>query len=207
MLAAFWVVSFAVVMTPGADWAYAITAGTRDRAIVPAILGILGGYLAITIVVAAGLGSLLASIPAALPALTLLGAAYLFWLGLHAIFGQARAVATLGEERTGDPLGWLMRGVAISGMNPKALLLLLAILPQFISAKASWPASGQMMTLGLVQIANCAIVYSLVALGARAMLSGRPEAARRVGQLAGLAMIAMAMTLAVEPVSLLVAAR
>ena len=30
-LAAFWAVSFLLVLVPGADWAYAIAAGLRDR--------------------------------------------------------------------------------------------------------------------------------------------------------------------------------
>ncbi|WP_394525483.1 hypothetical protein [Paenarthrobacter nicotinovorans] len=33
-LAAFWAVSFLFVITPGADWAYAISAGLRHRTVV-----------------------------------------------------------------------------------------------------------------------------------------------------------------------------
>lgn len=60
---AFWGVSLALVMTPGADWAYAITAGMRDKALAPAIAGLLLGYVGITLVVAAGVGSLVAEHP------------------------------------------------------------------------------------------------------------------------------------------------
>jgi threonine/homoserine/homoserine lactone efflux protein len=66
MLTAFWVVSFFLVVTPGADWAYAISAGMRDKAIAPAIVGMLFGYLMITLIVAAGVGALVKSVPAIL---------------------------------------------------------------------------------------------------------------------------------------------
>jgi hypothetical protein len=51
-IAAFWVVSSLLIMVPGADWAYTIGAGLRG--------GIVLGYGAMTIVVAAGAGALVA---------------------------------------------------------------------------------------------------------------------------------------------------
>ena len=39
-LAAFWAVSFLLVLVPGADWAYAIAAGQRDRSVLPAVAGL-----------------------------------------------------------------------------------------------------------------------------------------------------------------------
>jgi len=57
-LAAFWALSFLLVLVPGADWAYAIAAGLRDRSVLPAVAGLLAGYAGLTAVVAAGvLGS------------------------------------------------------------------------------------------------------------------------------------------------------
>ena len=53
-LTAFWAVSFLLVLVPGADWAYAIAAGLRDRSVLPAVAGLLAGYAVLTAVVAAG---------------------------------------------------------------------------------------------------------------------------------------------------------
>ncbi len=53
-IAAFWAVSFLFVITPRADWAYAIAAGLRHRTVLPAVGGLLAGHLAATAVVAAG---------------------------------------------------------------------------------------------------------------------------------------------------------
>src|SRR5699024_9241324 len=81
-VAAFWAVSMLFVLTPGADWAYAISSGLRNRSAVPAISGMLSGHRAATIVVAAGLGLLLAGDPMILGVLTVVGALYIGWLGI-----------------------------------------------------------------------------------------------------------------------------
>ncbi|WP_252421549.1 LysE family transporter [Aeromonas taiwanensis] len=88
----------------------------------------------------------------------------------------------------------------MSGLNPKVFLLFLALLPQFTDPAAPWPVPGQIVALGLVHVASCAIVYLLVGYGAQAILSTRPLAARRVSQLSGAAMIAIAMLLFVDQV-------
>lgn len=54
-LAAFWGVSLLFIVTPGADWAYAISAGLRNRSPIPAVAGMLTGHFGATLVVAAGL--------------------------------------------------------------------------------------------------------------------------------------------------------
>jgi threonine/homoserine/homoserine lactone efflux protein len=81
-VAAFWAVSFLFVMTPGADWAYAIAAGLRHRVVLPAVAGLLAGHLLATAVVAAGVGALVTRLPMVLTVLTAVGAAYLVWLGI-----------------------------------------------------------------------------------------------------------------------------
>ena len=197
MLTAFWVVSFSLVMVPGADWAYAISAGMQERAIAPAITGMLCGYLMITLVVAAGVGALVASVPVVLSILTFLGAGYLLWLGGNIL---ARPSApTAGEGRASSTrMGWVARGFAVSGVNPKALLLFLALLPQFTRRDVAWSISTQIGALGLVQILNCAVVYSLVAVGSKFVLRTRPSVARTVTQVSGVAMIVIALVLLAE---------
>lgn len=194
MLAAFWALSFALVMTPGADWAHAISAGVHGKAIPRAIGGMLLGYVAITLAVAAGIGALVASAPAALTALTIFGALYLTWLGVGVLLNPPTPQA----DGPADQVDWLLRGFVVSGMNPKALLLFIALLPEFTSRAAPWPLPGQIATMGLVQIVNCALVYSLVAFAGRLVLQSRPALARAVGRLSGAAMIAIALWLAAE---------
>ena len=70
----FWLVSFLLIMTPGADWAYAISAGINGRRVVPAVMGLMSGHLLATVIVVAGVGVLIAGHPLALSLLTVLGA-------------------------------------------------------------------------------------------------------------------------------------
>ena len=197
LLTAFWLVSLSLVMVPGADWAYAIAAGLRDRAVAPAIAGMLSGYLAINLVVAAGIGALVASVPAILTVLTVVGAGYLLWLGGNIL--ACPAVLTVADEKiTGTSLKWSIRGFATSGLNPKALLLFLALLPQFTSRSGAWTISEQIEAMGMVHIANCAVVYSLVGVGSKIVLRTRPKVARMVSQVSGAAMIVIAVFLLLE---------
>ena len=194
ILVAFWVLSISLVITPGADWAYAISAGMREGALVPAIAGMLLGYLMITFVVAAGIGALVASVPVVLTVLTVLGAAYLLWLGFNVL--RNPSVPSAGdEEAAGTWKGWVVRGFAVSGMNPKVLLLFLALLPQFTRPNSPWPIPVQITAMGFVQMFNCAVVYSLVGIGSKVVLRTRPALARRVSQFSGGAMIAIAIYL------------
>ena len=54
---AFWAVALLLIVVPGADWAFTISAGLRGRSVVPAVGGLVIGYSAITLVVAAGVGA------------------------------------------------------------------------------------------------------------------------------------------------------
>ncbi len=135
--------------------------------------------------------------PVILTGLTYAGAAYLLWLGARVL--RHPPVPSSGNfDHTVNGFRTLMKGFGISGMNPKALLLFLGLLPQFTSRDAGWSVGVQIFFVGLVQIINCAIVYSVVGLGSKAILRTRPAAARRVSQFSGVAMIAIAFLLIVE---------
>ena len=196
-LAAFWAVSVLFVLTPGADWAYAITAGLRHRSVLPAVGGMLTGHLLATVVVAAGVGALVAGAPAVLTVLTILGAGYLVWLGAGMLTHPPAPEAAAGAE-SGSWARQAVKGLGISGLNPKVFLLFLALLPQFVDPAASWPTAAQILVLGLVHVASCAVVYTGVGAGARRLLRARPGAARAVTRVSGAAMIAIGIVLLAE---------
>ncbi|MGC5224560.1 LysE family translocator [Micromonospora sp. DT81.3] len=195
-IAAFWAVSILFVVTPGADWAYAISAGMRQRT-VPAVSGLLAGHLVATVVVAAGVGALVTGIPGALTILTIAGSLYLMWLGLTTLTRPGSVHA--GEQlAAGSPLRWWLKGFGVSGLNPKVFLLFLAVLPQFTDSTADWPLAAQILALGLLHVASCAVVYLLVGYGANGLLRSRPTAARIVSRISGIAMIAIGAFLLIE---------
>lgn len=82
--------------------------------------------------------------------------------------------------------------------QPEGVLALLALLPQFTDPQSAWPMSAQIMLLGLVHVATCAVIYGAVGTGARMVLGTRPAAARAVTRFAGAAMTVIGVILLVE---------
>lgn len=196
-LAAFLAVDLLLVFTPGADWAYAISAGLRGRSVVPAVAGLIAGYAGYTLLAVAGLVVIVASSPTLLTALTVAGAVYLVWLG----FGVLRQPATLTASASpmeSSRAQIMLKGVGISGLNPKALLLYFSLFPQFIHPAAGWPVAAQTGLLGMLHMAACAVVYLSVGVLARTVLRTRPAAARAVTRVSGAMMIVIGGFLLVE---------
>jgi threonine/homoserine/homoserine lactone efflux protein len=194
-VAAFLVVDLLLVLVPGADWAYAIGAGLRRRALGPAVAGLVLGYAVHTALSVAGLALLVATTPGLLPLITLVGAGYLLLLGVGLLRRPPAAATGDAPVRR-----WsiVLRGAAVSGLNPKGLLLHLALLPQFVDPAASWPAPVQVGVLGVLHMANCAVVYTAVGAGAGALLRGRPRAAAALGRASGAALVLIAAGLLVQ---------
>jgi threonine/homoserine/homoserine lactone efflux protein len=212
-IAAFWATSFLLVLVPGADWAYAIAAGLRDGPVWPAVSGLMLGYAGLTAVVAAGVAALVARTPAVLTILTVLGALYLTWLGAATLArpgpaAPAAAAAAAEGEAPGVPAPaggtWaaVLRGAGTSGLNPKGLLLFVALLPQFTGPHQGWPLAGQIAVLGTVHMANCGLIYLSVGLTARAVLRARPAVARAVTRCSGAAMLLIGVLLLTERLAL-----
>lgn len=205
-VAAFWAVSMLFVLTPGADWAYAISSGLRNRSVVPAIGGMLSGHLAATVVVAAGLGLLLTGDPMILGVLTVVGALYIGWLGVGMVREPGGGIVDGGPGIDAGPAvsshgAQFARGVGVSLLNPKVILLLGALLPPFAAPDAYLPMPAQMMVLGSVHLVGCAVVYFAVGTLAARFLSGRPSAAGLVTRLSGVALTLVAALLLVRQVA------
>ena len=92
----------------------------------------------------------------------------------------------------------LVQGVGVSGLNPKGLLVLVVLLPQFTDTAGAWPIPVQLAALGLIFVGSCALVYSLVGTSARVVLRARPSAVRILSRISGGAMILVAVWLVAE---------
>jgi threonine/homoserine/homoserine lactone efflux protein len=232
---AFWAVAVLLILVPGADWAFTISAGLRGHSVLPAVSGLMLGYAAMTVAVAAGLGTLVARTPDVLTALTIAGGIYLMWLGARTLArppapsipaDAAGAAAAPADPPAGapvvppagapaDPLagvpavtpaggpastgrGLLARGVGVSGLNPKGLLLFLALLPQFTNPRWSWPLALQLGFLGLIFMISCGTVYLCVGSITRKTLHARPAAARALTRISGAAMLVIGALLLAE---------
>jgi len=194
-LFAFWAFSLLFVVTPGADWAYAIAAGIRGKGVFPAVVGLLAGYVVLTVIVAAGVGVLIASQPMLMSALTVAGSCYMGWLGLDMLRNPPVPKAA-GEEANADTwTSWALKGAFVSGLNPKAFLFFLAFLPPWTANDASWSIPVQIVALGLIHTASCSVVYSLVGVGAKLALGTRPSAALIIGRMSGVVMFSLGVLL------------
>jgi threonine/homoserine/homoserine lactone efflux protein len=212
-IAAFLAVDLLLVLTPGADWAYAIAAGLGGRSVPAAVGGLVAGYAGYTVLVVTGVAVLVARTRGLLTGLTIAGAGYLMWLGAGTLARRrapapaAPAPAAPASSPTsspatvpGDRARWraAVRGAAVSGLNPKGLLLYLALLPQFARPGAGWPIAAQIGLLGVLHMTDCALVYSAVGTLARGLLRSRAAAARTLTLASGAVMIALGAALLVE---------
>jgi threonine/homoserine/homoserine lactone efflux protein len=203
---AFWGVALLLIIVPGADWAFILGPGLRGRTVLPAVSGIVLGYAGMALVVAAGVGALVARSPAFLTGLTIAGGLYLMWHGAKTLAGPSapgdHAGAPARASRGTLARGTLARGIGVSALNPKGLLIFLALLPQFTDPRGNWPPAAQLGVLGLVFVASCAVFYLGLGSVARRVLGSRPAAARAISRLSGAAMIVVGALLLADRLTL-----
>jgi len=180
---AFALTAAAVIALPGPTVmmiaGLALSAG--ERAAMFGVIGVLAGDVTTITLSFTGIGAVLTASPGLFLALTWAGAGYLIWLGVR-MWRQPPAIA-LPEERSapgGGPAKTLcidgpsatpkhplvVRGWMVTVLNPKGMLFVAALMPQFIHAGS--PALPQMLLLGVTHI-----LLATVILGLYVRLSGR----------------------------------
>ncbi len=150
-----------VALTPGPAVMCAMTHATRYgfRHALVGIVGIQLGHFVFFGCVASGLAALLATASTAFTVIRIFGALYLFYLGV-------RIIAATVRTRTAEPAAapaparrsLLLQGLAIQVTNPKALLFMSALLPQFIQPEYALPM--QLSVLLAITIAVDGLVLS-----------------------------------------------
>jgi homoserine/homoserine lactone efflux protein len=132
----FFAASWLISVSPGAGAISCMAAGLRYgfRRAVWNIGGLILGILFVLGIVAAGLGAILAASSLAFTIIKWLGVAYLVWLGIQQWRAPAFAVSADASESLlgATPRELLLRGFLVNATNPKGILFMLAVLPQFI---------------------------------------------------------------------------
>lgn len=132
------------------------------------MLGILLAEVMFIILSSMGLGFLLISSHNFFLIIKWAGAAYLIWLGVQTIRGRGDAIVVPpGQSSLVNSRKATVRGFITNAANPKALLVCVAILPQFINP--SLPAAPQFFTLGITSIVIGAVVFPLYAFASELM--------------------------------------
>jgi homoserine/homoserine lactone efflux protein len=152
-----------VALTPGPAVMCSMAQATRYgfRSSLAGILGIQFGNFIFFVCVALGLGTLLATATIAFTILRIAGAIYLFYLGVRIIVSTfkkpiSKAQNPLIPVKTHRNL--FLQGLFIQITNPKALLFVSALLPQFIEPNRSLLI--QIIILVITTIAVDSIVLS-----------------------------------------------
>jgi len=190
-----------ISFTPGAGaintMSNALNAGFRRS-----IWGILGQQAALLIhivIVALGVGVLVAGSPVAFNVIRYAGAAYLVYLGIR----QFLAKPDLDGERAGalsDEPRWSMfrRGLWVNMLNPKAIVFFLAFLPQFIRVDRPLPAQYLIIAATVVVI-DIVVMWFFFAVTARSFQRFTRDARgqRVLNRVFGVLFVAVGLLLAV----------
>jgi homoserine/homoserine lactone efflux protein len=154
--------SVVISLTPGAG-AVNTMANSMRQGWRRSLWGITGQQIALIIqvvIVAVGVGSVVAAFPVVLEVVRWLGAAYLVFLGVRMMFSRPAPTPAVEHAeldtsqlevvgRAGRPEGaWAMirRGILVNLSNPKAIVFFLAFIPPFISP--DHPAALQYVIIG-----------------------------------------------------------
>lgn len=171
------------------------------RAAMTTVLGnTLGGY-ALVVAVALGVGTLVERSVILFNVIKLAGAAYLVILGAKALrtsWKSRSRVASIEPESSAGS-GSLWAGFTVGVTNPKSIVFLTAVLPQFVDRDAGHVVA-QMLLLGLAGALLALIsdgAWGLAASAARTWFGNSPRRMSLVGGTGGLAMIGLGATVAV----------
>jgi threonine/homoserine/homoserine lactone efflux protein len=202
-LLAFGITAFVVIVIPGPSVLFVVgraLACGRRVAVWTVVGNALGEYVQV-IAVAFGIGALAEQSVAVFTAMKLLGGAYLIYLGVKTFRERGSLAAALAapvalrSDRRAFLEGWTV-GVT----NPKTVVFLAAILPQFVD-RAAGNVPVQILLLGAVFAAIALAsdsIWAMVGGGVRTWFGRSPQRLELIGGAGGLAIAAVGAGLLVS---------
>ena len=189
------------ILSPGPAILLALRNGLAYgmRAVVWSSLGNVIGLFCLSAAAMLGLGLLLKSSALLFGLVKILGAMYLFYIGVRHLFGRA-SVLSVQEDGAGAalvpaPHQLFREAILIAVTNPKPILFFTALFPQFLSADAPllpqfFVLTGIFMGLSFITLLG----YAMFAARARTLLL-RPLFARWINRLVGVVFISFGTAL------------
>ena len=154
---AFVLAAILIAVSPGPGAALSMSAGLRHGQFgaLPAIFGLQAALLIQLAIVGMGLGAVLAASATAFAVVKFAGAAYLVWLGV-----QKWRRAGSDDVAQGKALrsGLFRQGLLVNLTNPKAIVFMAALTPQFIDPHR--PQLPQFLIIALTMCVTDTIVMS-----------------------------------------------
>ena len=203
-LLTFGLAALVIIVIPGPSVVFVVGRALSygRRVALASVLGNTLGLVTIVVLVAAGLGVVVAESIVVFTVLKIAGAAYLVWLGIDAVRRRAEFLGGAGAAVPGTPMTWgraIRQGYLVGATNPKGYLMLAAVLPQFVDRGAGH-LQLQMLVLGLLATTIGLMsdsLWALIASQLRSWFSSSPRRGERVGALGGFSMIGLGVALAV----------
>ncbi|MEV7631882.1 LysE family translocator [Microbacterium sp. NPDC089318] len=206
-LLSFAVVAGLLTLVPGIDTSLVLRGAlTRGRGFAFATsFGIFVGALVWGVAAAVGASALLAASELAYTLLTIVGAAYMVWLGASLIFKSFKGVSegvspSSAETPSGGSLwrAWAT-GFGSNLLNPKVGVFYLATIPQFIPSGVSPVGMGLLLAAvhGILSLAWFTVI--ILATGLVARWLRQPRAVRLIDRVTGTVLIGFGVKLAVLP--------
>ena len=195
-------VALSMVLTPGPNMMYLVSRSVSQgvAAGLVSLLGTVAGFLVYMSLANLGLTTVFLLVPWLFVVVKLLGAAYLLHLAWQAIRPRGRSLFEATSLRPDPALKLFRMGLVTNLLNPKAAIMYLALIPQFID-----PGAGRVVLqgfeLGGIQIAVSALVNAGLVLAAGAVaafLRTRPTWARLQRLVTGTLLGAVAFKVASE---------
>jgi threonine/homoserine/homoserine lactone efflux protein len=197
-LLAFAGTAFVVIVIPGPSVLFVVgraLAGGRRVAVFSVLGNATGEYIQV-VAIAFGIGALISQSVAVFTVLKLLGGCYLLYLGAKT-FRERKSLAqalSLPDQAASDRVSFA-QGFTVGVTNPKTVVFLAAILPQFVSRSAG-NVTGQILVLGLLFACIAVVSDTVWALAAGALRSWFARSPRRfelVGAAGGLGIAAVGL--------------
>ena len=144
----------ALSASPGPSMLYVLSRsiGQSRAAGLASAIGLGLGGVVLAVATALGLAALFEQSQQAKSILTVVGAAYLIYLGIQTILtwdeGSGEEISLVRVERA-DFLRIIYQGVLVEVLNPKTILFFLAFLPQFIDS-GQGDVALQLLILGIL---------------------------------------------------------
>jgi threonine/homoserine/homoserine lactone efflux protein len=203
-LAAFLVTAYVLILIPGPSVVFVVSRGVAlgRRAAVLTVLGNETGFAVVLVIVAVGLGAVLARSDALFTVLKLIGAAYLVLLGVRAIRERgsiSEGLRAAADEPRKHGRTIYREGLIVGLTNPKGLLIFSVIIPEFIDRSAGHE-TAQLLTLGAITVAMALasdLAWAAISGAARQWLGRSPRRLEWMSAGGGVTMIGLGVALAV----------
>jgi cysteine/O-acetylserine efflux protein len=181
-------------LTPGPNTILGASIGALHgyRRAVPFMLGVATGFLVIMLLCATLSSLLTGALPAVMPVLRWLGAAYIVYLAVGVYRGSG---GLLAETTAGPPLSFA-KGCALQFVNPKVMVFGMTVYAAFLAPALDqlWVVAGSAPLLALVAFLTVS-AWAAAGHGIRRWVR-TPRRARLVGAVLALALVWTAVDLA-----------